>query len=52
MSYTSKIIQRVRCNESTKYQDAFYDVGFRSQTTAFRNFKQYTGKTPSEYFAD
>lgn len=45
-------IQRVRNKESANYQDAFYDAGFRSRATAFRNFKQYTGKTPSEYFTD
>ena len=43
-------IRRIRTKESANYQDAFYDVGFRSRATAFRNFKQYTGKTPSEYF--
>lgn len=47
-----EFIRRIRANESTNYQDAFYDVGFRSRATALRNFKQYTGKTPSEYFAD
>ncbi|MFV0587831.1 helix-turn-helix domain-containing protein [Bacteroides reticulotermitis] len=45
-------INRIRNRESDSYQDAFYDVGFRSRATALRNFKQYTGKTPSEYFAN
>lgn len=45
-------IQRVRIKASTNYQDAFYDAGFRSRATALRNFKQYTGKTPSVYFAE
>ena len=45
-------IQRIRDKESLNYQDAFYDVGFRSRSTALRNFKQYTGKIPSEYFGD
>ncbi|MDD2436000.1 MAG: helix-turn-helix domain-containing protein [Massilibacteroides sp.] len=44
-------IQHVHNKEFVNYQDAFYDVGFRSRTTALRNFKQYTGKTPSEYFS-
>jgi len=44
-------IRRIRNKESVNYQDAFYDAGFRSRATALRNFKQYTGKTPSEYFA-
>jgi len=44
-------IQRIRNKESVNYQEAFYDAGFRSRAIALRNFKQYTGKTPSEYFA-
>jgi len=43
-------IQRMENKESDNYQNAFYDAGFRSRATALRNFKQYTGKTPSEYF--
>lgn len=43
-------IRRIHTKESANYQEAFYDAGFRSRATAFRNFKQYTGKTPSEYF--
>lgn len=45
-------IRRIQNKESTNYQDTFYAVGFRSRATALRNFKQYTGKTPSEYFID
>lgn len=43
-------IRPIQTKESANYQDAFYDADFRSRATAFRNFKQYTGKTPSEYF--
>lgn len=43
-------IRRINSKESANYQEAFYDAGFRSRATAFRNFKQHTGKTPSEYF--
>lgn len=46
-----EFIRLVHDNPSANYQDVFYDVGFRSRTTALRNFKQYTGNTPSEYFA-
>lgn len=43
-------IRRIRNKVSTNYQEAFYDAGFRSRATALRNFKHYTGKTPSAYF--
>lgn len=32
------------------YLRSFFDVGFRSKTTAFRNFKDITGMIPSDYF--
>lgn len=44
-------INRVKNERIYNYQDVFYNVGFRSRSTAVRNFKLYTGKTPSEYFA-
>lgn len=31
-------------------QEAFFAVGYRSRMTAFRNFKEYVGQSPSEYF--
>lgn len=40
----------VTSNSSSSYQQAFYDAGFRSRATAFRNFRQITGMTPTEYF--
>ncbi len=45
-----EFIKLIKSRANPNYQDAFYEVGFRSRTTALRNFKQYTGKTPSEYF--
>ncbi len=32
------------------FQNAFFDAGFRSRTTAHRNFRQVTGMSPTEYF--
>lgn len=32
-------------------QDAFFEVGYRSRMTALRNFKEYMGMGPSEYFS-
>lgn len=47
-----EFIRSINAKPSANYQDAFYDVGFRSRATALRNFKQYTGKNPSEYFSN
>lgn len=43
-------IQRIESGEYTFYMTAFYDAGFRSRSSAFRNFKLVTGKTSTEYF--
>lgn len=43
-------IQRIESGEYSSYMTAFYDAGFRSRSSAFRNFKLVTGKTPTEYF--
>lgn len=32
------------------YLQTFFDVGFRSKSAALRNFKEFTGKTLSDYF--
>jgi AraC-like DNA-binding protein len=43
----------LQLNESGQiqnFQEAFFEAGFRSRSTALRNFRQYTGTTPSEYF--
>ncbi len=39
-------------NPEMNYQDAFFDCGFRSRSTALRNFKLITNTTPSEYFTN
>lgn len=43
-------LQQIESGESENYQEAFFCVGFRSRNTALRNFRQFTGMTPSEYF--
>lgn len=45
-------IEIIRSGESDNFQNVFYDVGFRSRATALRNFKQFTGMTPSEYMKE
>lgn len=45
-----EFIQIVNQQGSLNYQQAFFDVGFQSKTTALRNFKDITGMIPSEYF--
>ncbi len=41
---------QIESGQSVNFQDAFFYVGFRSRTTALRNFRQLTGTSPSEYF--
>lgn len=36
--------------KDTNYTQTFFNVGFRSKTTALRNFKEITGAIPTEYF--
>jgi len=43
-------LQQIASGSSSNYQEAFFFVGFRSRNTALRNFKQFTGTTPSDYF--
>ena len=46
----SDFIQLIESNQSSNFQEAFFDAGFRSRATALRNFRQFTGMIPSEYF--
>ncbi len=46
----NEFIKRINSDKEINFQDAFYDVGFRSRTTATRNFRLVTGTTPSIYF--
>ena len=57
-SYTSYInrkriaefIRIIEQQEGGNYLHTFFDVGFRSKATALRNFREFTGMTPTEYF--
>ncbi|MDD2612346.1 MAG: AraC family transcriptional regulator [Bacteroidales bacterium] len=42
-------VHQIESNQSINIQEAFFDAGFRSRTTALRHFRQITGMTPSEY---
>jgi len=37
-------------NQKMSIKEAFFICGYRSRTTALRNFRLVTGKTPSDYF--
>lgn len=43
-------LQQVEAGELENFQEAFYFAGFRSRGTALRNFRQFTGMIPSDYF--
>lgn len=43
-------LQQIESGQYVNYQEAFFFVGFRSRSTALRNFRQLTGMIPSEYF--
>lgn len=40
---------QLRANPRLDIQEAFFNAGFRSRTTAWRNFKDIIGVTPSEF---
>ncbi|HHV86126.1 MAG TPA: AraC family transcriptional regulator [Petrimonas sp.] len=43
-------VQQIESEQSENFQEAFFAAGFRSRGTALRNFRQFAGMTPSEYF--
>jgi AraC-like DNA-binding protein len=47
----SYITDELRRNPLQDQRDLFYSVGFRSKTTAYRNFCKYVGQSPSEFIA-
>ena len=40
---------QIEANPDIDVQSAFFNAGFRSRTTAWRNFKDITGKSPAEF---
>ena len=45
----SSVAAKLQENPDVDIQDAFFDAGFRSRTTAWRNFKDIMGVTPTEF---
>ena len=43
------VAAQIEQNPDIDVQSAFFNAGFRSRTTAWRNFKEITGKSPAEY---
>ena len=43
-------ILQIESGQFANFQQAFFFVGFRSRSTALRNFRQFTGMSPSDYF--
>jgi AraC-like DNA-binding protein len=48
---TEDFIRQIETGKTKNFQDAFFNAGFRSRSTALRNFRQFTGTTPSDYFS-
>ena len=47
----SYVTDELRRNPLQDQRALFYSVGFRSKTTAYRNFCKYVGQSPSEFIA-
>jgi len=43
------VAEQLRKTPCMDIQEAFFNAGFRSRTTAWRNFKDIIGKTPTEF---
>lgn len=43
------VVRQFRDNPDTDLQAAFFAAGFRSRTTAWRNFKETQGMSPQEF---
>ena len=45
----ASVKDRIEQDPDTDVQSAFFQAGYRSRTTAWRNFKEITGMSPAEY---
>ena len=45
------VTDELRRNPLQSQRDLFFNAGFRSKTTAYRNFCKYNGRSPSEFIA-
>ena len=45
----ASVAAQIEQNPEIDVQSAFFNAGYRSRTTAWRNFKEITGKSPAEY---
>ena len=45
----SSVKAQIEQDPDTDIQSAFFNAGYRSRTTAWRNFKEITGMSPAEY---
>lgn len=45
----ASVAEQLRSNPECDIQEAFFNAGFRSRTTAWRNFKEVMGVTPSDF---
>ena len=43
------VCEQLRIDPNASIQDLFYDAGYRSRTTAWRNFSDLVGCTPTEF---
>ena len=43
------VCEQLRIDPNASIQDLFYDAGYRSRTTAWRNFSDIVGCTPTEF---